>query len=67
MASKIIALAGILTVVLMLAVVGEQDYQDALASEQHACQMVAEGLWPPHYAKDFNCPEVAATGSGKAY
>lgn len=63
LAAKFAGICGILTFVGVLAAVGEQDYQDALAAEQHACKMVADGLWPPHYTRNYNCPALASTSN----
>lgn len=32
--------------VLMLGVVGSMDLEDAMADEEHYCQMASEGVWP---------------------
>lgn len=37
-----------LVIVLALGVVGNMDYEDALMEEDHYCEMVKTGAWPPY-------------------
>lgn len=39
------------------AFVNQMDYEDAIAEEQHYCDMVREGHWP-HYNRDIDCKIV---------
>jgi hypothetical protein len=48
--------AGVIIALLILAVAGEGDYQDAVASERHYCEMVEGKAWPA-YNPDINCEE----------
>lgn len=46
-----------MALVAILCMAGEMDYQDALISEQHACAMVRDGIWPAEQAENYNCAE----------
>jgi hypothetical protein len=48
--------AGVIIALLILAVAGEGDYQDAVASERHYCEMVEGKAWPA-YNPNIDCEE----------
>lgn len=50
----------IIAFVALMTVIGEQDYQDALAEERTTCLMVAQGHWPAETAEGYDCPERVA-------
>ena len=39
---------GVMILLLILGVVGEGDYKDAVASERHYCEMVEDRVWPAY-------------------
>ncbi len=47
---------GVLTLLLILGVVGEGDYKDAVAANRHYCEMVDSKVWPA-YNQKINCEE----------
>lgn len=47
---------GVLSLLLILGVVGRGDYDDAVATERHYCEMVGGKLWPA-YNPNINCEE----------
>lgn len=53
----------IIAFVALMTVIGEQDYQDALAEERATCLMVAQGHWPAETAEGYDCPQRIAGAS----
>ena len=45
---------GLAAILAIFGLVGEQDYQDAVAEEQHYCEMVKAGYWPA-YREGVEC------------
>lgn len=47
---------GVLSILLVLAVIGSEDYKDQVAAENHYCEMVASKAWPA-YNPNIDCEE----------
>ena len=47
---------GVMILLFILGVVGEGDYNDAVAANHHYCEMVDSKVWPA-YNPDINCEE----------
>jgi hypothetical protein len=47
---------GVMILLLILGVVGNGDYEDAVAAERHYCEMVEGKVWPA-YNPNVNCEE----------
>lgn len=43
--------------IVLLAMLGEQDYKTAIMEERTACLMVGAGHWPPETTEGYDCPE----------
>ena len=48
MKQKLLTIATVLALLVLLALVGENDYEDALLQQQEYCQNVASGIWPDY-------------------
>lgn len=44
-----------LTLALMIGIVGQMDYEDAKAQEQHYTHMVCSGAWPDYDNRNPEC------------
>lgn len=49
--------AVVMALIAIYCMAGEMDYQDALISEQHTCDMVRDEIWPAEQAENYNCAE----------
>jgi hypothetical protein len=49
---------GVLLLVAM-GIVGQMDYEDAIAQDEHYCDMVREGSWP-NFKPEIDCAQVEA-------
>jgi len=47
---------GVLTFLLILGVVGREDYEDQISAERHYCEMVESKAWPA-YNHNITCKE----------
>lgn len=45
---------GLVAIMVIFGLVGNQDYEDAVADEQHYCAMVKAGYWPA-YREGVEC------------
>ena len=54
MVKTIINVSFLLLLLLVLAVVGTFDYNDAVEAEQYYCDMVSQGFYPP-YDPSISC------------
>mgnify|MGYP006207382395 FL=1 len=55
--SMIKAIGAALFVIVAFGIVNQMDYEDAIAEEQHYCDMVREGHWPA-YKPEIDCKRI---------
>ena len=56
-------LAAAILLVILYGIVGQSDYDDAVAMDEHYAEMVCAGYWPDYEARKPNCSaiQIAAT------
>jgi len=58
MAMQVIKTIGaVIFVVMAFGIVGHMDYEDAIAQDQHYCDMVREGHWP-NFKPEIDCKRI---------